>query len=430
MSATDQAVPDLEVSDPVVPAVLGAPQGVETFESLEAPEPAPSVSDDEAARRWRLVLGRYAADELQVGQQDQGLERSLRYLYDREYTARGHRVGRGTGPGEGGGARGGRGAGLGGSQPHGVDVTALGWLSEAGSLFPRDTFERMQVDAVSRYGLTELLQDETALETLEPSRELAVAMLQVRGALSEQAASGLRRIIRRVVDDVVRRLRPRFTTAVNGRIDRSRRSMHRVARNFDWKRTLRANLGRVDAEGRMTVEDVRFSARAKRTLTWDVILLVDQSGSMAPSLLYSAVCAGILSGLPGINVQLYLFDTSVVDMSHLAADPVEVLMTAQLGGGTDIARAVRHAEQQVRNPSRTVVALVSDFYEGGSVSNLLTTVRRMASSGVTMLGLAALDEAAEPVYDQGTARHLAECGMEVAALTPERFAEWLGEVLS
>ncbi|WP_211240213.1 VWA domain-containing protein [Promicromonospora kroppenstedtii] len=388
----------------------------------------PSVSDGEAARRWRLVLGRYAADELQVGQQDQGLERSLRYLYDREYTARGHRVGRGGPNGEGG--RSGGGAGLGGSQPHGVDVTALGWLNEAGSLFPRETFERMQVDAVSRYGLTELLQDETALETLEPSRELAVAMLQVRGALNDQAANGLRRIIRRVVDDVVKRLRPRFTTAVNGRIDRSRRSMHRVARNFDWKRTLRANLGRVDADGRMMVQDVRFSARAKRTLTWDVILLVDQSGSMAPSLLYSAVCAGILSGLPGINVQLYLFDTSVVDMSHLAADPVEVLMTAQLGGGTDIARAVRHAEQQVRNPSRTVVALVSDFYEGGSVSSLLTTVRRMASSGVTMLGLAALDEAAEPVYDQGTARNLAECGMEVAALTPERFAEWLGEVLS
>ncbi|MFD7022451.1 VWA domain-containing protein [Promicromonospora sukumoe] len=428
MSAIDRAAPG---PDAAGPAPLVSDEVSDQASDEVSDQASNEVSDDEAARRWRLVLGRYAADELQVGQQDQGLERSLRYLYDREYTARGHRVERG-GPGGSGEGRGrsGGGAGLGGSQPHGVDVTALGWLNEAGSLFPRETFERMQVDAVSRYGLTELLQDETALETLEPSRELAVAMLQVRGALNEQAASGLRRIIKRVVDDVVRRLRPRFTTAVNGRIDRSRRSMHRVARNFDWKRTLRANLGRVDAEGRMTVQDVRFSARSKRTLTWDVILLVDQSGSMAPSLLYSAVCAGILSGLPGINVQLYLFDTSVVDMSHLAADPVEVLMTAQLGGGTDIARAVRHAEQQVRNPSRTVVALVSDFYEGGSVSNLLTTVRRMASSGVTMLGLAALDEAAEPVYDQGTARHLAECGMEVAALTPERFAEWLGEVLS
>lgn len=388
--------------------------------------PAPGVTDEEAARRWRLVLGRYAAEHLSVPGEDAGLERSLRYLYDREYAARGHRAGRGEHdqrPGRGGGT-------LDPSVVHGVDWTAMTWLGEAQKLFPRETFERMQVDAVGRYGLTELLADEAAVEALEPSRELATALLQVRGRLDERAAVGLRRVISRVVDDVVRRLRPRFMTAVGGRVDRSRRSMHRVARNFDWKRTVRANLGRLDAQGRVVVQDVRFSSRSKRALTWDVIVLVDQSGSMASSLLYSAVCAGILTGLPGIDVRLALFDTSVVDMTHLANDPVSVLLTAQLGGGTDIARAVRFAEQQVRNPSRTVVALVSDFEEGGSVSELLAAVRRLASSGVRLLGLAALDEVAEPAYDRGTAQRLAEAGMEVAALTPERFAEWLGEVLA
>jgi hypothetical protein len=251
---------------------------------------------------------------------------------------------------------------------------ALGWLGEARSLFPQETFERMQVEAVGRYGLTELLGDRETVEAMEPSRELATALLQLRGKLDPSAADGVRRVIERVVEDVVRRLRPRFLTAMGGRVDRSRRSMHRVARNFDWKRTLRANLGRVDGDGRMLVQDVRFNARQKRALTWDVIVLVDQSGSMAASLLYSAVCAGILSGLPGIDVRLVLFDTSVVDMSHLAHDPVSVLLTAQLGGGTDIARAVRFAEGQVRDPSRTVVALVSDFYEGGSISELLAAV--------------------------------------------------------
>ncbi|WP_125778097.1 VWA domain-containing protein [Antribacter gilvus] len=382
------------------------------------------VSDEEAARRWRLVLGRYAAEQLTVPPEDAGLERTLRYLYDREYTARGHRTGRGEHDKPGGGGS------LDPSSPRGVDWTALGWLGEARSLFPRDTFERMQVEAVGRYGLTELLADEGAVEALEPSRELATALLQVRGRLEPGAAAGLRRVIERVVEDVVRRLRPRFVTAVGGRLDRSRRSMHRVARNFDGKRTLRANLGRIDAEGRMVVEDLRFSSRAKRALTWDVIVLVDQSGSMAASLLYSAVCAGILSGLPGIDVRLVLFDTSVVDMSHLSHDPVSVLLTAQLGGGTDIGKAVRYAEQEVRNPSRTVVALVSDFEEGGSLSGLLAAVRRLSSSGVKLLGLAALDEAAEPVYDRATARRLADAGMEIAALTPERFAEWLGEVLT
>ncbi|GAB4086140.1 VWA domain-containing protein [Myceligenerans cantabricum] len=387
---------------------------------------ADAATDPEAARRWRLVLGRYAAERLDVQDGDQRLESTLRYLYDREYAARGHAAGRG---GDGGRQRGGPGS-LDGSAPHGVDFSALGWLGEARSLFPRETFERMQVEAVGRYGLSELLGDRETVEAMEPSRELATALLQLRGKLDPAAADGVRRVIERVVEDVVRRLRPRFLTATGGRVDRSRRSMHRVARNFDWKRTLRANLGRVDGDGRMLVQDVRFNARQKRSLTWDVIVLVDQSGSMAASLLYSAVCAGILSGLPGIDVRLVLFDTSVVDMSHLAHDPVSVLLTAQLGGGTDIARAVRFAEGQVSNPSRTVVALVSDFCEGGSVSELLAAVRRLRSSGVTLLGLAALDEAAEPVYDQGTARHLAEAGMEVAALTPERFAEWLGEVLS
>ncbi|QDW63704.1 VWA domain-containing protein [Oerskovia sp. KBS0722] len=380
--------------------------------------PAATAEELEAVRRWRLVLGRYAAQELPQDPSDAGVERALQYLYDREYVERGHRLGKGPG-GRGGG---------GSLDPSALK--ALDWLGQARTLFPRETFERMQVDAVSRYRLTDLLADPEAAEALEPSRELATALLQVRGRLDERAAAGLRTVIARVVEDIVRRLRPQFATALTGRKDRSRRSMHKVSQNFDGKRTLQANLSRYDPEsGRLLVQDVRFVSRARRTLTWEVVLLVDQSGSMAASLLYSAVCAGIMSALPGITVRLAVFDTNVVDLSHLAHDPVAVLLTAQLGGGTDIAKAVRYAEQQVTNPSRTVVVLVSDFEEGGSVTQLLAGVRRLAESGVRMLGLAALDEAAEPVYDHGTARRLAECGMHVAALTPDRFAEWLGEVL-
>ncbi|MFF3065968.1 VWA domain-containing protein [Oerskovia sp. NPDC057915] len=380
--------------------------------------PAETAEELEAARRWRLVLGRYAAQELPQDPSDAGVERALQYLYDREYVERGHRLGKGPG-GRGGG---------GSLDPS--SLKALDWLGQARTLFPRETFERMQVDAVSRYQLTDLLADPEAAEALEPSRELATALLQVRGRLDERAAAGLRTVIARVVEDIVRRLRPQFATALTGRKDRSRRSMHKVSQNFDGKRTLQANLSRYDpGSGRLIVQDVRFVSRARRTLTWEVVLLVDQSGSMAASLLYSAVCAGIMSALPGITVRLAVFDTNVVDLSHLAHDPVAVLLTAQLGGGTDIAKAVRYAEQQITHPSRTVVVLVSDFEEGGSVTQLLAGVRRLAESGVRMLGLAALDEAAEPVYDQGTARRLAECGMHVAALTPDRFAEWLGEVL-
>lgn len=386
-----------------------------------AGEPAGSRADDqEAARRWRLVLGRYSGDTLPVAPQDQGLDRTLGHLYDREYTARGHRHGDDddSRAGRGGGGRG------------GSVVAGLDWLESARELFPRETFERMQVEAVGRYGMTELLADPRAVDAVEPSTELASALLRARGRLGPGVQDGLKRLVERVVEDVVRRLRPRFATAVDGRRDRSRRSFVRSSRTFDAAATVRANLGRWDPERRrLLVTDLRFSARRRRALSYDVVLLVDQSGSMASSVLYSAVSAGILAGLPGITVRLVLFDTSVVDMSHLAHDPVTVLLTAQLGGGTDIARAVRYAEQHVRDPRRTVVALVTDFEEGGSVSQLVASVGRLHASGVRLLGLAALDGQANPAYDRGVARRLAEQGMEIAALTPERFAEWLGEAL-
>ena len=228
------------------------------------------------------------------------------------------------------------------------------------------------------------------------------------------------------------RLTPRFTTALTGTRDRFRRTVHASSANFDWKRTITANLANVDpGTGRMLVDEVRFAARKRRSnLHWDVIVLVDQSGSMAPSLLHAAVSASILSGLPGVSVRLILFDTSLVDLSHLAADPVEVLLTAQLGGGTNIAQAMKHAETLVSQPTRTVVALISDFDEGGSVSALLASVGRLAGSGVKLLGLAALSDEGDPWYDHTTARRLVAAGMPAAAMTPDRFAEWLAEVMA
>ena len=376
---------------------------------------------DLAVRRWRMVLGRYAESALPRGPGDAGLDDVLAYLYDREYTERGHLLGGVAGPGAAGGP--GRGGGLGASA-----LRAIDWLDGARRLFPDSTLERLESDALTRYGLTDLLADPEAVDSIRTSPELGAALLRIKGTISPALADGLRALIARIVEDIVERLRIPMTTALTGARQRHRRSPHASARNFDWRRTIAANLGSVDpATGRMLVEDVRFMSRRRRNVVWDVIILVDQSASMASSLLHSAVMASILASLPGLSVRLILFDTSVVDVSHLADDPVEVLMTCQLGGGTNIANAVDYAAARVTQPTRTVLALISDFGEGGSVSALVARVRDLAASGVTMLGLASLGDDGEPWFNRTVGDRLAAAGMRIAAMTPDRFAAWLAE---
>ena len=377
---------------------------------------------DLAVRRWRMVLGRYAESALPRGPGDAGLDDVLAYLYDREYTERGHLLGGVAGPGAAGGP--GRGGGLGASA-----LRAIDWLDGARRLFPDSTLERLESDALTRYGLTDLLTDPEAVDSIRASPELGAALLRIKGTISPALADGLRALIARIVEDIVERLRIPMTTALTGARQRHRRSPHASARNFDWRRTIAANLGSVDpATGRMLVEDVRFMSRRRRNVVWDVIILVDQSASMASSLLHSAVMASIMAALPGMSVRLILFDTAVVDVSHLAHDPVEVLMTCQLGGGTSIADAVGYAAARVAQPTRTVLALISDFEEGGSVSALVARVRELAGSGVTMLGLASLTDDGAPWFDRAVADRLAGVGMRVAAMSPDRFADWLAEV--
>ncbi len=373
------------------------------------------MTDLETARRWRLILGRYADRALREATFDASqarLEKTLDYLYNREYQRRGH-------------VQGGRGGSLDDSQ-----LTALNWLEQARSLFPRSTFERLQVQAIERYEISALLTDPASLATLEPSPALAKALLGVRGRLGEETREAVRQLITRVVEEILQRLRSRFTNAMHGRRNRFRRSLIRNAQNFDWRATIAANLKHYDPQSkRLLIESPRFNARVRRQLPWDIILCVDQSGSMLDSVMYSAICASILASLPSVRVRLVLFDTQVVDLSHLAHDPVEVLLTVQLGGGTDIGKAMHYCERLVENPQRTVLALISDFEEGAAVGPLLACVARLNQARVRLLGLAALDEAAQPVYDPAMGQRLADRGMHIAALTPEHFAQWLAEVM-
>ena len=302
------------------------------------------------------------------------------------------------------------------------------WLARVRKLFPRETVERVERHALDRFGMTELVQDPQILASLTPSADLLRLLLTFRSQARPELREAVRRIARRVVDDIRRRMESQVVAAFAGRRDRSRRGLVRSAANFDARGTLRANLRHFDpATGRIVVTRPLFHARTRRRLPWHVVLCVDQSGSMFHTILHAAVMASILARLPSVSLRIVLFDTTVVDLTRTVEDPADLMLSVQLGGGTNIGGALAWCAERIAQPRRTILALISDFYEGTPPGALLSMVQRLHEAGVTMIGLAALGEDAQPVYNRAMATRLAERGMAVAALTPEHFAGWLAE---
>lgn len=376
------------------------------------------MSDPVLVRRWRLALGRYADRTLPpdgMSGAERRADRALDYLYAREMEKRGLRR-----------DRKGRSGSLDPSR-----LTPLGWLGELRDLFPQSVCETVQAHAIDNLGMAELLKDPTVLDALEPNKDLLKSLIAYKGLADPAMREKIREVTRKIVEDIVRQLRPRLEAALAGRPHRFRRSQIKSMQNFDWRATIRDNLKNWDAARGVIVADrLRFFGRSRRRLPWTIILCVDQSGSMLASTIYAAVMASILTALPAVDVKLIVFDTAIVDLSSEAHDPVEVLMSVQLGGGTNIAAAMEYCETLVTQPTRTVFVLVSDFEEGGSVTRMLAAAQRMASARVTLLGLGALSDDAAPVYDRRMAERLADRGMQIAALTPDRFAEWIGSVIA
>ena len=337
----------------------------------------PSAAEtDRALQRWRLVLGRFADEGLGAGLtgDEARLDAALEFLYGREYAGRGARDADRTGS-------------LDSSR-----LTVADWLREVRELFPRETVEIVERHALERYGMSELVTDPAVLERLEPNYELLRAILTFKGLMTPPVLDLARRVVREVVEDLRRRLVPEVRRAFAGRIRRHLHSRRPLAQNFDWRRTVRANLRHYDpARRRLIIAHPQFFARVEHHLPWHVILAVDQSGSMTDSVIHSAVMAGILAGLPALRVSLIVFDTSVVDLTGYIDDPVEALMRVQLGGGTDIGQAVAYCETLLDLPARTVVVLVTDFFEGGAPERLVAGVRRLREAGARVLGLAALE---------------------------------------
>jgi hypothetical protein len=380
----------------------------------------PDPMDRQAAERWRLILGQFAEDRMgqTLGAQGTRVDRVLDYLYNREYQRRGLRVGQS-----------GRASGAGGGSGDSV-LEIPTWLREVRDLFPADTCEVITRHALDRYGMTELVTDPETLRRLEPSYDLLKAVLTFKGLMQGEALELARAIIRKVVEDLRRRLEKEMKPALWGRLDRNKRSRFRCSRNLDLKATVRENLEHWDPRNRrLLARDLVFRSRSRKHVAWHVIIAVDCSGSMADSVIHSAVIAAIFAGLPTVRVRLVAFDTNVVDLSEHVHDPAEVLMSVQLGGGTDIAGAVGYCASLVEHPSKTILVLVTDFMENGSITPLVAQIRKLKSDGVKVLGLAALDRNAQPTYDRQSAEACVAAGAEVGAMTPNHLATWVSKVI-
>jgi len=369
--------------------------------SLDIPDPL---------QRWRLLLGDPAEAACGgLSAEAQAADAALDWLYGRDSDRA---------------SRGERSAGLGPSA-----LSTPDWINTIHTLFPKEVIERLEQDAVERYGIDEVVTNLEVLERIEPSESLLRAVLHTKHLMNPEVLAAARRLVAEVVRRIMEKLATEVRQAFSGSRDRRRRSRMKVARNFDFRQTLAANLHRYDPQRRkLYVERPVFISRTKRHAEpWDIVLLIDQSGSMVDSVIHSAVMAACLWQLPGMRTRLVAFDTAVVDLTADVSDPVELLMKVQLGGGTDIAKAVAYAQSLIANPSKSIVVLVSDFYEGGSEHELVRRVKALVESGAKVLGLAALDSKAEPNYDREMAARLVREGAQIGAMTPGQLARWLAE---
>lgn len=391
-----------------------APSALETpGAQTEAAEFGERVDEAERGRRWRLIMGRgtegSGIDNL-TGEWAQR-ERMMGFLYDREY-----------GPGRN--VRGGkkRSGGLGEST-----LSVPDWINGIHELFPRRTIERLEKDALDRYQLEEIVTRPDVLRRTEPNMTLLKAVLRTKHLMNKEVLEIARNVVRRVVAELIEKLAREIRNPFVGARNRRRRSFIKVSNNFDPDETIRRNLKHYDHNlQKLVIQEPIFFSRVRRHVDrWQIIILVDQSGSMIESVIHAAVTASIFRGIHKMKSHLVAFDTNVVDLSADCVDPVETLMNVQLGGGTDIANALQYARTLVDNPRRTIVVLISDFFEGGPVPHLLDITRTLVEDGVELLGLAALDREANPTYDRDIAQKMVNLGASVGAMTPGELAEWI-----
>jgi hypothetical protein len=368
-----------------------------------------SIDHKERERRWRLILGGDEADGTGCGLSgdDASIDAALSALYDAP-EPKGNRRG-----------------GLGKSAPN-----VARWLGDIRKYFPASVVQVMQKDALERLNMTSMLTEPELLETIQPDVHLVANLVALGAALPNKSRDTARMVVRKVVDELMKKLAEPTRQAVIGSLNRSQRN-HRPRHNeIDWNRTIRANLKNYQPDYKTVIPEMRIGWGRKRSSLKDIILCVDQSGSMATSVVYSGIFAAVLASLPAVTTKLVVFDTAVVDLTDKLRDPVDVIFGTQLGGGTDINQALGYCQSLIRRPPDTVLVLISDLYEGGNREEMLKRAGSIIGSGTNLVALLALSDDGAPMSDANNAAAFAAMGAPAFACTPDLFPDLMSAVLS
>lgn len=370
------------------------------------------MTDQERIARWRLILG---AESKSTFESMGGVSLSAeQFLMDQALAAIY------GGPGESFG-----GIGKGPSSPH-----ISKWLGDLRTLFDSEIVAVVQNDAIERKGLKQLLLEPELLENLEPDMNLASTLLMLKDQIPKKSKESARRFIRRIVEDINKMVENDVRRAITAAMNRRAHSPLPSAAAIDFPMTIRRNLKNYNPGlGTIVPERVWFFERHSRVNRWNVILDIDQSGSMGQSIMYSSVMACILASMSAVQTHVVAFDTQIMDLTHLCQDPVDLLFGFQMGGGTDIAKSIAYCQGLVENPGKTLFFLISDLMEGGNRAALLRRIEEMKESGVTVIVLLAIADGGKPCYDEQTAQRIANLDIPCFACTPDKLPQLLERAL-
>jgi Mg-chelatase subunit ChlD len=364
---------------------------------------------NELQRRWQMILG---GESDGLGERDRKITVALDSLYGSSEEADGPKSRRG---------------GLGRSAPR-----VAKWMGDIRECFPSSVVQIIQKDAFTRLGIRQMLLEPEFLAAMQADVNLVADLMSLKGMIPEKTKQTAREVIQKVVTELMERLERKTAEALRGAVDRSKRTTRPRSADIDWARTIRANLHQYLPQYKTVVPErmIGFARKQRRLVDLDeIVLCVDQSGSMAPSVIFASIFAAVMASLPVVRTQLVCFDTVVLDLTEQLSDPVDVLFGIQLGGGTDINQAVAYCASKIQQPRKSHLVLITDLCEGGNAEELISRLGQLVNDGVNVIVLLALSDEGRPSFDPELASRVASMGIAVFACTPDQFPDLMATAL-